>query len=609
MAPLPLKTRDGSVNLIVEYYQDAFAYLHETLLSSLREATHARPQKVRAEYIQKSFPPETVLDGVAVWLDVRKLLDLLEASMATCLQRHSIFFWMHLYRRIGVMLPSTLESTTDGRTVGLVRTIVELAISKYGKSEQADEFYSSAILNPDLVLGGYMRRGVRAMARSRPSRTYRDFCASLKQSGQWVIRDFSETDFIDLYFVEGLAYQYWRVTALLRTLGKGGKVIFDANGDWKYPDNAEFEWLIRSIDERTASASFDHSLLGVWFEPALGKSEDALVCLFYNENRLPANELLAGFGINIPIPFVSNFLPGLVNIHAYLDAHKIVENAFRFRNGYSLKAFVETLWVLTALALTFSQTENLIDEKLLLRLIQRGYRTLSIEHHEISESVKNLVQYRLDQEIGRDEIEKIIDKLSISNNNQKSISLWSGGPQFAIVPGASRYVAIDLEGVPRILQTLFYRMAHEQSDRGPLFERALKEALRRQGFLVFDGKLRAEDDSEREMDAGVRVGNVLYIFECVSVERPLDYEIGNPKTFAFRRERLEEKIDQALSLRNFIRENDKGRNYDFSWAEKILPFVVSPFEEWVWDRSEKLWENGIPRILSAAEAFRMLRSD
>ena len=42
----------------------------------------------------------------------------------------------------------------------------------------------------------------------------------LAAAPQWVIKDFLPDDFVGIYFIEGLAYQYWRLLALLRSLEK-----------------------------------------------------------------------------------------------------------------------------------------------------------------------------------------------------------------------------------------------------------------------------------------------------------------------------------------------------------------------------------------------------
>jgi hypothetical protein len=83
-------------------------------------------------------------------------------------------------------------------------------------------------------------------------------------------------------------------------------------------------------------------------------------------------------------------------------------------------------------------------------------------------------------------------------------------------------------------------------------------------------------------------GCFLFAFECVSIERPLDYEFGQISTFQRRQARLDEKVGQALSLGEFIKAKPRGKNYDFKGVERIVPLVVSP------------------RIVSVAEAIQLL---
>jgi hypothetical protein len=124
---------------------------------------------------------------------------------------------------------------------------------------------------------------------------------------------------------------------------------------------------------------------------------------------------------------------------------------------------------------------------------------------------------------------------------------------------------------------------------------------------VLSGPLQSFTGERRELDAGVVIGDVLYVLECVSIERPLDYEIGSLTTFSRRRERLDRKVTQVLTLADFLRAKSRGTNYDFTHVREIVPLVVSPFEEWIWERSERLWlSDGTPRILSAREALDLL---
>ncbi len=178
-----------------------------------------------------------------------------------------------------------------------------------------------------------------------------------------------------------------------------------------------------------------------------------------------------------------------------------------------------------------------------------------------------------------------------------------------LVPVSDNHHAVILQGIPQLLSTLFYKTAHEQTEKGSVFEEAFRQGIGELGFAVEHGELKSLGGLCRELDAGVIKGEKMYLFECVSIERPMDYEIGNPKTFEVRKDRLEKKIDQALSLAEFLRLNPSGANYDYSRVRQFEGLVVSPFVEWLWDKSERLWvSDSLPRVASAEEALKFLQN-
>jgi hypothetical protein len=153
-------------------------------------------------------------------------------------------------------------------------------------------------------------------------------------------------------------------------------------------------------------------------------------------------------------------------------------------------------------------------------------------------------------------------------------------------------------------------MPDKLGDSGTVFENLFRDSLVRRGYDVRSGDLFSGDGKQREMDAGVQIGDCLYLFECVSVERPLDYEIGNPKTLSGRIKRLKVKLEQVEGLKEFIKRSPVGKNYDYSTVKRIEQFVVSPFVEWIWSCSPTLWSDlGFPRFVSPSEAFLILESD
>ena len=245
-----------------------------------------------------------------------------------------------------------------------------------------------------------------------------------------------------------------------------------------------------------------------------------------------------------------------------------------------------------------------------LNLLQRGYTIFKLPTHQLIDEVNIRISLFKGAmaSFSEEDLRKCLSLLTVSKEGQERIGLWSGGPRFVIVSLADATI-VDLQGIPWLLQNLFVRMRHAQTERGGVFEKGFREALTRLSFQLDQiGIIRNNTGQEREIDASVRIDDHLILFECQTIERPLIYELGKPTVLGERRRRLDEKVKQALSLREFIMGEPAGRNYDFRWARQISVFVVSPFVEWIWERSEKLWYDAMtPRILQVNEALDWLR--
>jgi hypothetical protein len=304
----------------------------------------------------------------------------------------------------------------------------------------------------------------------------------------------------------------------------------------------------------------------------------------------------------------------VLNVNEYLHAHRDFSAAILKKHGFSLEALVHAMWAINRLVLlpfaAIAQGKRDAIKPLLFQnlfnLCQRGYRIIAVEKD--TETVTKVIRTwtEFPSEISDDELRKAIDFLKLTPASQSLISLWTGGPRDILIPFSDEQTLADQEPLGSILQTLFFGVQYDQTSKGTLFEVEFRQALKQAGFAVFSGELEPQEGKPRELDAGVIVNKKLVLMECVSIERPLDYEIGNPKTFSVRQTRLDEKVTQALSLAEFVRAEPKGRNYAFEGFDEIVTFVVSPFFEWIWERSDRMWVDGRPRILSAAEALEYL---
>jgi len=152
--PLPFlvghRAKPVARNIILYYHEAAFRLLDEHLGQRIEHALLIAPRAIRARYLVERLPVDQEVTGELAWPVFRELLDVLETEIAAALRGRSVAFWMHIYRRIGVNLHPHHEGKTDPQTVRLVRRIVELAITKHGRAEDADEIVLSSRVKPDL---------------------------------------------------------------------------------------------------------------------------------------------------------------------------------------------------------------------------------------------------------------------------------------------------------------------------------------------------------------------------------------------------------------------------------------------------------------------------
>jgi hypothetical protein len=583
----------------------------------------------RGQQILARFPSNQVIESEVAWNLTREILDSIDNEMRILVSRRSVAYWLHIYRRIGVFLSPDHEDKTDYITVALVRQIAELAIQKHGLRAAPKELGLSDKLSPNLILGGWMKKGLKSLRGNGESgeRIFRQYSTMLKNSSNWVIRDFSKKDFINIYALEGAAYQYWRLTALLRSLGKGARITVNETGDWDYVPNDVLTQLIVSIDKRNEHSNSFSSLMGVWIdsETVLGrkgmeKAEGELDIVFfpiYNTSRVSLTDEFKNLGVQFPSGYVSNFLPLYFRAKTFFEHHDLMRESFSTKRGYDFELLVSVLAGLSsflflpnrALYTDEESERKRIQLSALMQTISRGYHLFIGSEDDLLEMLIERMSLIFSKEFDSNEVRRVLASITLSEDLQKRISPWSNGQKCVIVPADGVCIA-DLVSVPALLHSIFVFMTDRFGVSGTVFEKLFKEALERRGFNVESGRLVAHDGSERELDAGVLVGDRMYLFECVSIEGPLDYEIGRPKTMAVRRERLSQKLDQAKSLHAFVAKNPSGRNYDFSDAKEFVWAVVSPFVEWIWDLGSDLWlDSRIPRILAPNEAFSLLRAE
>lgn len=286
----------------------------------------------------------------------------------------------------------------------------------------------------------------------------------------------------------------------------------------------------------------------------------------YNINRvdLGGSEF---YGHKLPESSVTNFLPSYFHVGRFLEFHSFMESESKNRHGYNFNIFLSVLEGLCSLSILpqkalLSNEEDLalgIKFQAFMQTLSRGYHVFVGSPDDLCQMLVERIKLLFKKEFLLEEIHKVVASLLLDASHQSRVSPWSGGPRAIIIPGDNIQI-VDFVSIPFVLQTLFAFMPDKLGDSGTVFEALFRDALVRRGYNVRSGDLFSDDGKQREMDAGVQVDDCLYLFECVSAERPLDYEIGKPITLSNRIGRLRGKLEQVEGLKEFIKHSPAGKN-------------------------------------------------
>jgi hypothetical protein len=599
-----------------EYHQLPFRKLHQTYSVLIDRSYLSRPRDVLKALVQKHLGTNRILSPEDAHGGLIRILSDFDDEFHAVLHKHSVFFWIHLYRRIGLYLHNELGNQTDAMTLALVRSIAEQAIFKFARIQGKQDVSLTNEVSPKSILGGHFSK---VIAKNLNTEVYDFYTAALAKNPQWVLTDFRPSDLANIYFIEGLAYQYWYVTAKLRSAGKGVSIELSSDGKLEEHRTEDLDELIKSIDSRH---HYLHdgipSNVGTFVPPAVPEMGSTLIFVSHNTQRIPMPDFDGIESVDHVSgeKYVPNYLPAHINMAEYYLAHRYLEDSFRKKFKFGFKELCLAAYGISAVLVT-AGANALADLKYahyfnLVNKLQRGYIFYGKTKDDLTESVLSfLAGSKLDTAFTGhalpDEIGSIVEFLSLDPSKQVSAGLWSLGPRYVLIPYQSFYF-YDLSAWLPIFRNLFYGLRNYDpaSKKGVEFEFTLARLARDKGLeVVLESKEITLGESDREVDVAVRVGSHLFVCECRASERPLNFEIGNPATIRNRCRDLQKKLDQANSLANLFRKYPKGSNYDVSWAKEITAIVVSPYVEWIWSTRADLWisrKSMIPCIMSAPEA-------
>lgn len=582
-------------------------YVFNNILKNNQSYMQSLANKMKKEH-SDYFKDKRVenLSEQDLWDMIYKYTIELEKKLESLISEHSVSFWLQLYRRIGLGIISYRNSNTDSSTLYHMRSIVESSIAKFGKICANDIISQDMKRDPQLkkindttILGGLFKKNYQDVLKDK----YDDIKRVILGKNSQYLGSFSEQDYLNMYYIEQLGYEYWWATAALRAIGKGSSCYLDDEGIVREKRTSQLEKLIQNYDKRITQGDFSTANIGVGFYEQTNKMN--ILAPVYNIKHVPLSK--CSF---IESDTVSNFVWATINIQSYIETHALFDKKVREKHGFSI---AEIALYLSALSYHFfmNTSKKLIP---LLSLYQRAYL--------IHDNLENLEKMSLQmmQNLAKkmsikpetltiENVKKITNFLTLSKLEQKKISLWTYGPNYVFIP-SDNFILVDLVNSVKVLENLFFGI-RIGDEKGDVFENNYRAFIQNSNLdLLKERRIENFDDKEREIDAAVRVKDTLYLIECRALERPLNYEIGNIDTLSTRKKELLIKLEQAETLAEFIKKNPKGKNYDFSWAKQIVPIMVTPFVEWIWSDDNKFWlTDDIPRILSPKESLQIMKQN
>lgn len=610
---------DGPLIGSAFYYSHVLPYLTQRDQHTIRQRLIAEPQELRRTQLAPQIAPLGETGGDTAFQVFRSYLDTVEAKIAEIVFRHSPSFWLHLHRRIRPILSSEHMGKTDETTVHLVRRIAELAYTKLGNLSIKDDLGPVIEMRLENFMDGEWYEAT-AIALGSKLKARAEF-KRLKFTKQVVMTNFQASDLYDLYAIEGLAYEYWWASAVMRSVGKGSPVKWQSDPPMiLYCDQPVHPICFEIYDNRINDSSGFQTRAGTWTHSPLDQGandgfakQDEIFFAQLNANPEPeefpawnprSQKVGRGYGV---INFHLSRFP-LANFrknHAYMAA------VFKKRHHVSLDAVMFAVWAASFMAVfkgwaaMLPTTEERLARTMLnwTNLLYRGYAVTPVSLTQMAKDALFWADYlKLKFQVSEADALKGLEFIALNPTGQGHIALWSGGKRPILVP-TFEGLMIDLAAIVPFLYTLFFGLRKDGQASGHAFEEAVREGLEARALdIVHQGHLHWSNADPREVDAAVRIGDRLILVECFAYDLPLDYEIGKPSVFDLRKRFILEKTTQNETLACRVVAEPKGTNFDFSWAKTVEWRVVSPFVEFAWQIDEPLIDaDGIPRVMQVGE--------
>lgn len=593
------------------YYSATFRKIIEDNRDEILNESRAVALDLRADWLSISVDQSKEYAGEELWPIVRDYLDRIEAALETIICRRSIVSWLHIIRRIAPVCFDDDESVTDPVTTHIVRHHTELAIKKYGGSDDGSlgpvgNIKVQNFLHNQFYLAEAAELGGKLKAKKR--------FKEIKLAGEEVILDFEVRDIFDIFKIERLSLEYWKSCALMRAAGKGARCRYSQSKKWFEHYSGEIKpWLFGVYDERTRIAdgwAFNNTL---WIDLSdkieIGTN---LISTPYNANII--NRKIYYFNKDSsefePIYSKPNFNIVILNITGLEEEVNIYGELFDLKHGIKIERVIRILGALQTLVLIYNRKRDLsesIEERTSAIFANLSFRGYALAPANLTDFMNEFISLDAFGDITQEEVEQTVRIMEL---NSDEIALWARARNHAFISYGVSKRLYDFAWLSYSLMDLFFRIVAPDGAHGDEFEKVVEKRLKAAKISYQKNvKLVFYDGSNREADFLVQLGGTMYIIECSAIGRAIDYEISRPDGVSRRKCKHLKKIEQARSLCELLQKNSIGRNFDYSGCKKIDWRVVSPFVEFLWEGNDYWDDRHQPRLVAVNEICEFLEND
>src|ERR1035437_4233664 len=575
----------GKVAVFIEYYNAVLNLLHIQLAKSNIKFIDT-PKECSIFW---TLIPQRIYNSHEAHKLLDQYLKIVEDKIAFIIKKHSLGYWLHIYRRLS---PRPIGKNKDPQTTLAVRSSLEAAFQKYAKMNPCDRVASSTDIPIEKVLNGMLMSADFSFIR-----------AELQKNTQLVLTNFGLDELIELYNVERLSYEIWRTMATMRTVGKGANLVVQNTEPYYYDTrDDELAELIEFYDNK--QKFFMSSISGVMVDQqqTFDKAGYHLIP-YYNVNNSPIDEALIfslkKLDFEMNKSFITNFKWSLIALKEYYTSHSYYnEEYFKTYNIEVQHIIIFLSSLLSIIALEFNT-----DAGFIFKMYQRAYEGPYTKEY-IIDSIKShlemAIKYlNLDIESKSINVERIFEFLSLNEIERYKIDVPLGGPMKMFLPFNQERFFIEYAWISWILYTFFWGIKpSDQNFKGI----ALELIVNKNKSILPTNPYKAIDNSKKQIDASYELEDYLVIVECKTKGQSFGFQKGDIDSIKMRERFIYDSLIDVDTKAEWLIKNPIGRNFNISKYKGIIPILVTPFIEFIPSKDKFYWlNNKYARVFTSFE--------